>query len=153
MKISKKGEYALKALIVLALHHEKGIRTTLISEIAQREQIPPKYLEQILLSLRKGGVLVSKSGVGGGYALSRPPEEITLGEVIRIIEGPLAPLQCVSARAYVKCPDESTCGLKGVMLEVRNAVAAILDNTSIKEVARRTQALAADLPCRQVYDI
>lgn len=153
MKISRKGEYALKALIFLALHHEKGIRTTLTSDIAQREQIPPKYLEQILLALRKGGVLVSKPGVGGGYALSRPPEQITLGEVIRIIEGPLAPLHCVSAKAYVKCPDESTCGLRSVMQEVRNAIAAILDNTSIKEVATRTQALTAELPCRQGYDI
>lgn len=153
MKISRKGEYALKALILLAKRHENGILTTLTGDIAQRERIPPKYLEQILLALKKGGVLVSKPGVGGGYGLSRPPEHITLGEVIRIIEGPLAPLHCVSAKAYVRCPDEPRCGLRSVMQEVRNAIAAILDNTSIKEIALRTEELAAELPCRHSYDI
>jgi Rrf2 family cysteine metabolism transcriptional repressor len=142
MKISKKGEYALKALIELAINYDKGISITLINDIARQEDIPPKYLEQILLNLKKVGILVSKRGVGGGYALARSPSEISLGEVIRVIEGPLAPLNCVSVRSHVRCPQESTCGLYSVMLDVRNAIANILDNISLRDIARRSLDLA-----------
>lgn len=142
MKISKKGEYALKALTVLAINYDEGIGATLINDIAEKEAIPCQYLEQILLNLKKAGILVSKRGVGGGYTLARPPEEISLGEIIRIIEGPLAPLNCVSVRAHVRCPKESTCGLYSVMLDVRNAIAGILDNISLKELAKRSLALS-----------
>ncbi len=138
MKLSKKGEYALKALIELAIGYERGEAVTLIEDLATRKGIPQKYLEQILLGLKNDGILVSKRGVGGGYTLSRPPESITLGQIIRAVEGPLAPINCVSASAHVSCPDESSCGLYSVMLEVRNAVAGVLDNTSLKDVARRT---------------
>ena len=141
MKISKKGEYALQALTQLAIDHGKGIGATLIKDIAGRENIPPKYLEQILLTLKKAGILVSKRGAGGGYALARPPAQISLGEVIRIIEGPLAPLGCVSVRAHVPCSRESRCSLRSVMLDVRNAIAGILDNISLKELARRSKVL------------
>ena len=96
MRISKKGEYALKALIELAINYAKGTTVTLNSDIAERENIPPKYLEQILRNLKNAGILVSRRGVGGGYSLTRPPERISLGEIIRVVEGPLAPLNCVS---------------------------------------------------------
>ncbi|MBI4651755.1 Rrf2 family transcriptional regulator, partial [Candidatus Desantisbacteria bacterium] len=135
MKISKKGEYALKALIKLAINYEKGKKVTLINEIAKKETIPQKYLEQILLNLRRAEMLISKRGVGGGYSLARPPENISIGEIIRIIEGPLAPLGCVSKTAYVNCPDELSCGLYSVMLDVRNAIANVVDNISLKDVA------------------
>lgn len=138
MKLSKKGEYALKALIELAINYDKGEAVTLIEDVATRKGIPQKYLEQILLGLKNDGILVSKRGVGGGYTLSRPPESITLGQIIRAVEGPLAPINCVSVGAHVSCPDESSCGLYSVMLEVRNAIAGVLDNTSLKDVARRT---------------
>jgi Rrf2 family protein len=138
MKISKKGEYALKALIELAINYDKGEALTLVDEIVERNNIPPVYLEQILLSLKNAGVVISKRGVGGGYSLSRDPENISLGEVIRVVEGPLAPLDCVSVSRHVDCPEESSCGLYSVMREVRDAIANILDNISLKDVAKRT---------------
>ncbi len=138
MKITSKGEYALKALIELAIDHDKGNTVTLINDVARRKRIPQKYLEQILLSLRNAGILVSKRGVGGGYSLSRSPENISLGEIIRAVEGSLSPVHCVSIGSHVDCPDESSCGLYSVMLEVQNAVSGILDNTSLEDVAKRT---------------
>lgn len=142
MKISKKGEYALKALVELAINYDKGEMITLINDIAEREDIPSKYLEQILLTLKNAGILTSKRGVGGGYTLSRPPKDISLGEVIRVVEGPLAPLDCVSVTRHVNCPNETACGLYSVMLEVRNAISNILDNISLKDIAKRTLELA-----------
>lgn len=138
MKITSKGEYALKALIELAIDHDRGNTVTLINDVARRKKIPQKYLEQILLSLKNAGILVSKRGVGGGYSLSRSPENISLGEIIRAVDGSLSPVQCVSIGSHVDCPDESSCGLYSVMLEVRNAVSDILDNTSLQDVAKRT---------------
>lgn len=138
MKISKKGEYALKAMIELAINFEKGEPVTLINEVARRKAIPQKYLEQILLSLKRAGLLEAKRGVGGGYSLSRQPEDISMGQIIRAVEGPLAPLSCASVSAHISCPDESLCGIYSVMLEVRDAIANILDNVSLKELARRT---------------
>ena len=141
MKISRTSEYALKALIELAIDHQKGNTVTLINDVAKRKGIPQKYLEQILLRLKNAGVLVSKRGVGGGYSLSRPPENISLGEIVRVVEGSLAPVNCVSTSSHVDCPDESSCGLYSVMLEVKNAVSGVLDNTSLEDVSRRTLKL------------
>jgi Rrf2 family protein len=141
MKISKKGEYALKALINLAINYDRGIGVTLINDISEAENIPPKYLEHILLNLKKAGILVSKRGVGGGYTLARSPADITLGEILRMVEGPLAPVNCVSKSAHVNCPQEKYCGLYCVMLDVRNAISDIVDNISLKDVAKRTTDL------------
>ena len=138
MKITSKGEYALKALIELAIDYDRGNTVTLINDVAKRKGIPQKYLEQILLGLRNAGILVSKRGVGGGYSLSRPPKNISLGEIIRAVDGSLAPVSCVSTGSHVECPDESSCGLYSVMLEVRNAIAEVLDNTSLEDVTKRT---------------
>lgn len=137
MKISRKGEYALRAMIYLALNYDKG--TVQIRDIAKRENIPEKFLEQILLTLKKAGLLQSRQGIGGGYSLIRPPNEISLAEVIRIIDGPLAPLSCVSQWAYVKCPEEQNCGLYSVMLDVRNAIASMLENLTFEDVCNRTK--------------
>lgn len=137
MKISKKGEYALRAMIYLALNYDKG--TVQIRDIARRENIPEKFLEQILLTLKKAGLLQSRQGIGGGYSLIRPPNEISLAEVIRIIDGPLAPLSCVSQWAYVKCPEEQNCGLYSVMLDVRNTIASMLENLTFEDVCKRTK--------------
>jgi Rrf2 family protein len=135
MILSKKAKYALRALLLLAKEHGSG--PVLISEMAQRESIPKKFLELILLDLKNQGVLQSKKGKGGGYFLGKSPEAITLGQVIRALDGPLAPLPCVSQTAYMKCEectDETTCGIRIVMKEVRDATARILDHTSLADV-------------------
>jgi len=106
----------------------------LIADLAARENIPRKFLETILLELKNAGVLHSKKGKGGGYALAKNPAEIVLGDVIRVIDGPLAPIPCVSEHAYVRCEecvDEATCGTRLVMKQVRDAIAQILDNTTL----------------------
>lgn len=134
MKLSKRGEYGLRAMIYLA--RQASRETPLqIKHIAEGENIPVKFLEQILLSLKNSGLLQSKKGKGGGYYLARGPETITLGQIERILDGPLAPVACVSQMAYEPCgcPDEKTCGLRLVMLDVRNAAAAILDSTSLAD--------------------
>lgn len=140
MKLSKRGEYGMRALIALAASEDQG-GVMQIREIAQREGIPVKFLEQILLALKNGGLVQSRMGSGGGYYLGKPADQITLGQVIRILDGPLAPVRCVSQMAYEKCgcPDEESCGLRLVMLDVRNAISNILDNTTLADVTQRVR--------------
>jgi len=141
MRLSKRGEYGLRAMIDLA-SWDKGSSVVQIKEIADYEQIPAKFLEQILLTLKNAGLLQSKMGMGGGYYLARPADQITLGQIVRVLDGPLAPIRCVSQMAYEPCgcPDEETCGLRLVMLDVRNAIAHILDSTTLEEVTQRVEA-------------
>lgn len=145
MRLSKRGEYGLRAMIVLAEPAGNGSSPAMlqIKEISQREQIPIKFLEQILLTLKNAGLLHSKMGVGGGYYLARPAGEITLGQVFRILDGPVAPIKCVSQMAYEPCgcPDEETCGLRLAMSDVRIAIAGILDNTTLADITKRQAAL------------
>lgn len=144
MRLSKRGEYGLRAMIDLATwESETGRGMVQIKEIAEREKIPAKFLEQILLTLKNAGLLHSKMGIGGGYYLARPASEITLGQIIRVLDGPIAPIRCVSHMAYESCgcPDEEACGLRLVMFDVRNAMAGILDNTSLTDVAGRIEAV------------
>jgi Rrf2 family protein len=137
MKLSKRGEYGLKAMIDLAASEDEDVIR--IRELAEREQIPVKFLEQILLSLKHAGLLQSRRGAHGGYYLARAPEEITLGQVVRVLDGPLAPIRCVSQMAYERCvcEDENTCGLRLAMLDVRNAIARVLDGTTLAQAAQR----------------
>jgi Rrf2 family protein len=132
-------------MIVLAEASVKGSSPVMlqIKEIAEREQISPKFLEQILLTLKNAGLLHSKMGMGGGYYLTRSPGEITLGQIFRVLDGPVAPIKCVSQMAYEPCgcPDEETCGLRLAMSDVRNAIAGILDTTSLADVIARQNAL------------
>jgi Rrf2 family protein len=141
MRLSKRGEYGLRAMITLAESTSPGDPPVMmqIKEISQREQISSKFLEQILLTLKNAGLLHSKMGVGGGYYLARSAGEITLGQIFRVLDGPVAPIKCVSQMAYESCgcPDEETCGLRLVMSDVRNAIAEILDNTSLADVTQR----------------
>jgi len=143
MRLSKRGEYGLRAMITLAEPAPKSDSPTMlqIREISEREQISSKFLEQILLTLKNAGLLHSKMGVGGGYYLARPAGEITLGQIFRILDGPVAPIKCVSQMAYESCgcPDEETCGLRLVMSDVRNSIADILDNTSLADVTKRQE--------------
>ena len=143
--LSRKSKYGLKALLVLA--QETGRGPVLISELADRDAIPKKFLEAILLELKRHGVVESRKGKGGGYFLRRKPAEITFGEVIRVLDGPLAAVPCVSKLAYMKCVecvDEATCGVRFAMKQVRDATAEILDNTTLadvnKKVARRRRS-------------
>ena len=138
--LAQKSKYALRALLVLAKEYGQG--PVLISDIAHREALPHKFLELILLELRNHGILGSKRGKGGGYFLARRPELVHLGEVLRVLEGPLAPIPCVSKTAYVRCAecrDERTCGIRMVMKDVRDATARILDQTSLADILKRVE--------------
>ena len=137
MRLSKRSEYGIRALINLASREEPGIAR--INEIAEEEIIHTKFLEQILLLLKNTGFLQSKPGRGGGYYLGKPADLITLGQVVRVLDGPLAPIRCVSETAYEPCgcPNEERCGLRMVMSDVRNAIADILDYTTLADVKRR----------------
>lgn len=149
MRLSKRGEYGLRAMITLAGKPSQGNAPAMmqIKEISEQEQISPKFLEQILLTLKNAGLLHSKMGVGGGYYLARPAKEITLGQIFRTLDGPVAPIKCVSQMAYEPCgcPDEETCGLRLAMSDVRNAIANILDNTSLADVTKRQNTLREKL--------
>jgi Rrf2 family protein len=140
MRLSKRGEYGLRAMIFLADNPGPMLQ---IKDISQHENIPTKFLEQILLGLKNAGLLQSKMGFGGGYYLAKPTSEIKLGQIVRILDGPLAPVRCVSQMAYEPCgcPDEQTCGLRMVMGDVRNAIADILDNTTLADVALRVNTV------------
>jgi len=147
--LSHKSKYALKAMIVLAREYGRG--PVLISEIASREDIPRKFLELILLELRNRGLLHSKKGKGGGYFLARAAAEITVGEILRDIEGPLALIPCVSQTAYRRCEeclDEQTCGIRMVMKDVRDATARILDSTTLADVLSRDAVSTGKGPTR-----
>ena len=136
--LSKKTQYTLRALYVLARRYGQG--PTLIAKMAKEESIPQDFLEMILLNLKRQGLVESKKGKGGGYKLSKAPATVTLGSVIRLMEGPLAPLPCASETAYRKCDecvDDRFCGTRMVMREVRDAMAGILDNVTLAQVCQR----------------
>jgi len=140
MHLSKRGEYGLRALINLASRPDQQALVQL-KDIAAEEQIPLKFLEQILLTLRNAGLVQSKAGRGGGYTLNHPAEGVTLGQVVRVLDGPIAPIKCLSQMAYepCACPDEETCGLRLVMGDVRSAMTGILDHTTLADVTRRVE--------------
>jgi Rrf2 family protein len=143
--LSMKAKYGLRALTLLAREYGKG--PILIGDLAQQEHIPKKFLELILLELKKKGILQSRKGKGGGYLLNRPPAATSVGEVIRALDGPLALLPCVSQTAYRRCdecPDEKTCGIRSVMKEVRDSTASILDGTSLADIVERSQRTESD---------
>jgi Rrf2 family cysteine metabolism transcriptional repressor len=137
MKLSTKGEYASRAMLELALHYPEG--RLHIRDISAAQEIPERFLEQILLSLKRAGHLRSKKGPNGGYSLAKNPSEITVAEVIRVMDGPLAPIDCVSITAHEVCPREDFCGLKWLWKEVRDSIAEILENTTFKDLAERTK--------------
>src|SRR3989338_8890253 len=129
--LSQKTKYALKALVLLADNEKTKSGPVLISDLAERGKSPQKFLEAILLELKNHGILQSKKGKGGGYSLAKSPEEIKIGGIVRILEGPLAVLPCASQTAYRKCDecrDEEVCGIRMLFKEVRDTTAEILDN-------------------------
>ncbi|HEY9560337.1 MAG TPA: Rrf2 family transcriptional regulator [Anseongella sp.] len=144
--LSKKTKYAIKALVALA-KSERGV-PVLISRLAEEERIPKKFLELILLELRNAGVLHSKKGAGGGYYLARDPADIKLVQILRVTDGPIALLPCVSLNFYERCDeckDEHTCGIRNVFVDVRDAVLRILTETSIADIVGREGELTKHL--------
>ena len=138
--LSKRAKYAIKALLALADHGRK--EPMRIVDLARQEQIPPKFLELILLGLKNQGILQSRKGKGGGYLLARDPADIYLGQIVRMFDGPLAPVPCASQTAYVPCadcPSEAICGVHLAMKEVRDATARVLDGTSLASLRRQVE--------------
>ena len=145
--LSQKAKYGIQALMHLA---RKGQGTpVLIKDIAEQERLPRKFLEAILLELKGGGILHARPGKGGGYMLNRAPRTVTLSRVIRLIDGPLAPIPCVSQTAYAPCRDcldERTCAIRSVMKKVRDATAQILDETTLADLLEQERQLAQGHP-------
>jgi Rrf2 family protein len=155
MRLSRRSEYGLRALVDLVRseaatsaadppqpHRERVALATL----AGRNNLPPKFLEQIMSTLKRGGVVRTTLGAHGGYAMAMDPEDVSVGRVIRLLDGALAPLPCVSLRFYARCscPDEATCSLRDVMLDVRDAMLEILDNETLAELAAREGRASID---------
>jgi Rrf2 family protein len=137
MKITYKGDYSLKAMLELALHYNKGVLS--IQELAKKGDMPSKFLEQVLLALKKGGFVDSKRGVEGGYFLAKSPEAITIGEVIRFIEGPIEPVACASKRDYKGCKDSPYCVFRDIWNQVYTATSLVVDTVTFAELVRRVE--------------
>jgi Rrf2 family protein len=142
MKLSVRGEYALRALLVLGLRYGEGV--TSIEAVSRQQNIPKKFLEQILNDLKALGAVESRRGAAGGYRLARPPQNITLASVVRHVEGALAPVSCVSDRFYERCtcPDEARCPIREVMKEVREAVVNVMERVTVADLCERARRLA-----------
>jgi Rrf2 family protein len=144
MRLSRRSEYGLRALTDL-VRSGSGV-TVPLATLAQRNNLPPKFLEQIMATLKRGGIVRTTLGAHGGYALADDPSTVSVGRVIRLLDGALAPLPCVSLRYYspCSCPDESTCALRDVMLDVRDATLAILDEETLAQMAAREGRASID---------
>lgn len=154
MKITYKGDYALKALFQLALRHdafESGVMS--INELAKAGDMPEKFLEQILLSLGKGGFVKSKRGVRGGFVLARPPKDITVGEVIRFIEGPISPISCIEEDNYRGCKDVASCIFRSVWKDVKNAISVVIDTLTFEELVLKYKERTAGIIPEHDYAI
>ncbi|MBL9216705.1 MAG: Rrf2 family transcriptional regulator [Opitutaceae bacterium] len=147
MKLSKKGEYALRSMINLGIAAKVGRSLVRVTELAKAEDLPIKFLEQVMQQLREAGFVESERGKHGGYRLAKAAGQIRIGEIVRLVDGPLAPIGCVSQTAYepCNCPDEAHCGLRMLMLDVRNAIASILDRYTLADVVEvTTRSLVRD---------
>jgi Rrf2 family protein len=137
--LSMKAKYGLRAVLHLGAHYGRG--PVLTAELAEQERIPKKFLEQILLELKRRGLLQSRMGKNGGYLLSKSPSDVTFGAVMRALDGPLAPVPCLNVASYERCSDcvdESCCGIRMCMQQVRDAMSAVLDKTSIADILERS---------------
>jgi Rrf2 family cysteine metabolism transcriptional repressor len=148
--LSSRARYATRALLDLSIRYDQG--TTQILDISERQNIPFKYLQQILMALKVAGFVQSRKGPGGGYSLAAAPETITLGAVLRAMDGPLAPISCVSVTNYAECgcPRPETCALRAAFRDVREAMVEVLDQTSFAEL--RDRQLAAQRDGVDVFD-
>jgi len=152
MKLSKRGEYALRSMINLGIAAKVGRSLVRVTELAKAEDLPVKFLEQVVQQLREAGFVESVRGKHGGYRLAKADSQIRIGEIVRLIDGPLAPIGCVSQTAYepCNCPDEAHCGLRMLMLDVRNAIANVVDRYTLADVVevtlRKMRTNNVDLP-------
>ena len=144
MKLSVRGGYALRALIVLGQNYSDGV--VRIQEIAEQQNIPRRFLEQILNDLKSGGFVESRRGIDGGYRLAKQPHQIPLSHVIRHIDGALAPIHCASEKYYkpCTCPNVAQCAIRSVMKQVRNSIVDILDAVTVAELCRRTTIITPE---------
>jgi Rrf2 family protein len=140
MKISYKTDYALKAILDLAVLSDSG-KAVSITDIAGRQDIPVPFLEQIMLLLKKAGVVQSKTGKGGGFFLLKKPEEITVGEIVRLIEGPIEPIACGVRGVPSGCAEEGRCAFQEVWLKVADAVSDVVDGATFADIMRRSREL------------
>jgi len=139
MKISFKGDYVLKVILDLSLVFGKGIRQ--IKDIAQKQDIPEKFLEQIITTLKGAGYVKTVRGARGGVLLAKDPAEITLGEIVRLIDGPTSPIACVSATGYASCDFESRCAFRDIFCEIRDRINDIVDKTTFADMVEKTRQL------------
>ncbi len=153
MKITYKGDYALKALFQLALRYEGEGGVMSINEIAKLGDMPVNFLEQILLILRKGGFVKAKRGINGGFLLARHPREITVGEIVRFIEGPIEPISCVEGEHYKGCKDISSCIFRGVWKDVSDAISVVIDTLTFEELVLRHKEKSLSLKSMYEYSI
>ena len=151
MRISYKGDYALKAILELSIRYGQS-STLSIGEIASSGDMPENFLEQILLTLKKGGFVKSKRGVNGGFSLAKHPREITVGDVIRFIEGPIEPISCVEEN-YKGCKDMKNCLLRDVWKEVGRAISMVIDTVNFEELSIRYKERALHLKPSYEYSI
>ncbi len=140
MHLSKRAEYGIRVMIHLGMARELGVESVSGRELADADRLPLKYVERILQQLRDAGLVATRRGAQGGYGLAADPQGIRIGDLVRLIDGRLAPISCASETAYQKCtcPDEAHCGLRMLMIDVRNAVAGILDRYSVAQVVEVT---------------
>lgn len=154
MKITYKGDYALKAIFQLALKYDRKTDSVMaITEIAKFGDMPTKFLEQILLMLRRGGFVESRRGVKGGFYLARPPKDITVGEVIRFIEGPIEPIACIADKNYKGCKDLASCIFRNVWSQVKDAISAVVDTLTLEELVLRYKEKAVGVDHGNDYAI
>lgn len=144
MRLSRRSEYGIRALVDLVRHADET--PVALATLADRNNLPPKFLEQIMSTLKHGGIVRTTLGAHGGYTMAANPESVSLGRVIRLLDGALAPLPCVSLRYYGRCscPDEATCPLRDVMLDVRDSMLDILDQETLADVAARPGRASID---------
>ena len=149
MKISFRGDYALKAILDLALHYDQGL--VKIQDIAGRQDIPLKYLEQILLSLKGAGYVNSQRGAKGGYYLAKEPKKIKIGEIIRFMEGPVSPITCVSKSCHKKCSEEAHCVFRPIWDKVRIMTEGIVDKTSFADLCKKHEEKSRSQELKMYY--
>jgi Rrf2 family protein len=140
VQLSKRGEYALRVLLDLTIAHAQGIAVVPVTTLAAAQNIPGAFLEQILVSLRQAGHLRATRGKHGGYSIVPDATLLSVGTLVRFLDGPLAPLSCASLSAYKRCscPDEERCGLRQLMVEARSALSSVLDGVTLAQLAERT---------------
>ena len=140
MTLTKKGEYALRAMIQLGIAKALGKELVAASELSGSNRLPLKFVERILLELREAGYVEAQRGKSGGYTLAKPMDQVRMGEIVRLIDGRLAPIACASETEYARCscPDEDHCGLRMLMIDVRNAISNILDRYTLGQIVEVT---------------